>query len=197
MAATPAGKGRIMKIYTGTGDRGKTGLFSGERISKADARIEAYGDVDELSSVIGALAAALPKSVAEAVETLRAIQSDLFGIGALLATTVDSPSAKTLEPLSDARIRYLEEAIDRIESRLPPLDGFILPGGHPSAGWAHVARTVCRRAERHTVQLSDLLADDIRVESVLVYLNRLSDYLFVLARLANRLTGSPEILWRK
>ena len=122
-----------MKIYTGTGDRGKTSLFSGERIYKADERIEAYGDVDELNSVIGALISSLPSGQSDLIAVLQTIQSDLFVIGSWLATTPGSPAMASLEKMDDGRIAFLEKAIDEADKQLHELKGFILPGGDTSA----------------------------------------------------------------
>ena len=186
-----------MKIYTGTGDRGKTSLFSG-RISKADARIDAYGDLDELNSTLGALAAHLSvekKLVAE----LQQIQSGLFQAGAWLATRPDSPAIDSLREISLEQINKIKKAIDRIEKDLPVLKTFILPGGHITAAWAHVARTVCRRCERKVVLL---ISKSMKGEAgdpyqrLLVFLNRLSDYLFVLARKCNHIHGVSDKSWR-
>ncbi|MEW6440171.1 MAG: cob(I)yrinic acid a,c-diamide adenosyltransferase [bacterium] len=187
-----------MKIYTGTGDRGRTSLFSGERVSKADGRVEAYGEVDELNSIVGALAASLGQGHREPADTLRRIQSDLFRVGAWLATTAGNAPSAGLPELTEEHARSLEQAIDRMEAQLPPLRGFILPGGHPSAAWAHVARTVCRRAERRVVGLVDCQAEGLdaaELNRIVIYLNRLSDFLFVLARLCNRLNGLADIPW--
>jgi cob(I)alamin adenosyltransferase len=188
-----------MKIYTGTGDRGRTGLFSGERVLKCDDRIEAYGDVDELVSVIGAIGAAMPPEGDNLRDELEAIQSVLFEIGAFLATTPGSKAVNALPAIETSVVEVLEGAIDRIEAELPALHGFLLPGGHLAAGWAHVGRTVCRRAERRVVRLA-LRNDDLEIpatfEPILVYLNRLSDYLFVLARYLNRITGVSEKHWK-
>jgi cob(I)alamin adenosyltransferase len=187
-----------MKIYTGTGDRGTTSLFSGERVSKSHVRIEAYGDVDELNAVLGVLVATLPQGQAELAEEIQQIQSDLLHIGAWLATTPTSPSLDVLEKITAAQITSLELAIDRLEEELPALRGFIIPGGHISAAWAHVARTVCRRAERHVVRLSEESSENqAALREVIVYLNRLSDYLFVLARYCNQIAGVADILWKK
>ena len=186
-------------IYTGTGDRGMTSLFSGERVPKSLERVEAYGDVDELNSALGVLVGALPEQIADAREEIKQFQSDLLHVGAWLATTPHSPSSASLEEITDKHITLLEVAIDRIEGQLPTLRSFIIPGGHPSSAWAHVARTVCRRAERHVVRLV-LDAPDAHTESlhgVIVFLNRLSDYLFVLARYCNLVMGVPDILWKK
>ncbi len=185
-----------MKVYTGTGDGGKTSLFSGERIAKSDMRIEAYGDLDEVNSLIGAVAAALP--VLAAAEAVRAellqIQSDLLHAGAWLATLPGSSSAGRLKMLTADHSRRLETWMDAMQDRMPALNSFILPGGHPSSAWAHVARTVCRRAERRMVALAREAADDL--ETTLVYVNRLSDYFFVLARYCNHLAGVEDVAWR-
>jgi cob(I)alamin adenosyltransferase len=191
---------REIKIYTGSGDRGNTSLFSGERLSKDHDRVEAYGDVDELNSVLGALVALLPKEKTELVEEIQRIQSDLLHVGAWLATTPDSPALADLEEITEEWVGALEMGIDRMEKDLPGLREFILPGGHISASWAHVARTVCRRAERHVVRLSDRSGEGERagqLRGVLVFLNRLSDYLFVVARYCNQIMGVPDILWNK
>ncbi|MDR3631811.1 MAG: cob(I)yrinic acid a,c-diamide adenosyltransferase [Desulfocapsaceae bacterium] len=187
-----------MKIYTGTGDRGKTSLFSGERISKNDSRIEAYGVVDELNAIIGAIAASIPEgqgSDAIAGQLIQ-IQKDLFRVGALLATTADSTSMAHLHPMQEEDGRWLEKQVDMLQASLPELTSFILPGGHISASWAHVARTVCRRAERRIVTLLEVSAqDDDQAKNLLTYINRLSDYLFVLARYCNHLAGVDDQIW--
>jgi cob(I)alamin adenosyltransferase len=187
-----------MKIYTGSGDRGKTSLFSGERLSKNHVRIEAYGDVDELNSCLGVLAAALDPGTPSRTE-LQEIQSILLEIGAWLSTTPQSSSAADLETFNEESIRKLESAIDRMELSLAPLKGFIIPGGRMAAALAHVARTVCRRAERHVVAISDTIKGGLpeSYQQLLVYLNRLSDYLFVLARYCNHSAGEQDLLWRK
>ncbi len=189
-----------MKIYTGSGDRGKTSLFSGERVSKDQKRIEAYGDVDELNAVLGALEASVPSEQPQLQEEIQAIQSDLFHVGAWLATSPDSPSLEVLKKVGPGRVQFLEAAIDRMEKSLPALKEFILPGGHVASSWAHIARTVCRRAERRVIGLSH---DPGEYESpdaligVMTFLNRLSDYLFVLARYLNHQTGRAETMWKK
>ena len=189
-----------MKIYTGTGDRGKTSLFSGERVSKAHHRIESYGDLDELNSVIGALVASLPPDNPDLVEELEKVQSNLFDISALLATTPDSPSLKQLKQFSRDQFNDLERAIDARQTALPGLKGFILPGGHLTAAWGHIARTVCRRTERRLVSfLENAFEKDIpdQYHNAQIYLNRLSDYLFVIARYCNYLQGRSDKLWEK
>jgi cob(I)alamin adenosyltransferase len=189
-----------VKIYTGTGDKGKTSLFSGERVPKFAQRVEAYGDVDELNSVLGELIAILPEELQEPSDEIRGIQSDLLHAGGWLAVTPDSPSTRELQEITEEHIKKLENAIERMESGLPDLKGFLLPGGHISAAKAHVARSVCRRAERHVVKLldgSDQAESSDQLRRVITYLNRLSDYLFVLARQLNRLHGVHDELWKK
>ena len=179
-----------MKIYTRTGDAGETSLFDNSRVSKADARVDAYGEVDELNATIGAaLAAGVGSDLAAALE---AIQRDLFAVGARLA----DPSARiadrvTKAAVTPADIQRLEEMIDRLETELTPLRRFILPGGTPSGALLHFARTVCRRSERRVVGLGGGAADT----DVIVYLNRLSDLLFVMARAVNHRAGAPETEW--
>ena len=181
-----------MKIYTATGDRGKTSLFSGERVSKSDRRIEAYGDVDELNSLLAALAAGLPEKNPDIADRLHQIQADLFQLSSILAITPDSPAMDSLEEITDSQITELEQIIDQLDAQLPPLSGFILTGGHPTAAWAHICRTVCRRAERSVVSLSHVAELN---PAGLIYLNRLSDLLFVMARWLNRRRGVAEPEW--
>ncbi len=184
-----------MKIYTGAGDRGKTSLFSGERVPKSHRRIEAYGDVDELNATLGMLIASLAPACGELAQPLHDIQSNLFHVGAWLATTPDSPAIADLQAIGQEQIQALEAAIDRLTEHLPPINNFILPGGHPAAAWAHLARTVCRRAERHVVRLADESGRE-PLNGVLVYLNRLSDYLFTLARYCNHRLDVAETTWQ-
>ncbi|HVT37613.1 MAG TPA: cob(I)yrinic acid a,c-diamide adenosyltransferase [Gemmatimonadaceae bacterium] len=180
------------KIYTKTGDDGRTGLFGGGRVGKDHARVEAYGDVDELNAFIGSArsVAMMPRID----EILAPVQRDLFAIGALLATPHPDKHKEQLEKarISDQRIAQLEQAIDDGEEELEPLKAFILPGGTAKASALHVARTVCRRAERAIIRLQR--TDDVP-QVVIVYLNRLSDLLFVLARVANRRSGTGEATW--
>lgn len=186
-----------MKIYTGSGDQGRTSLFSGERVSKGATRIDAYGDVDELCSAVGTLAAGLDGPLADQRATLETIQGDLFRIGAWLATTPDAADMATEIPLLDAaRVTFLETAIDALSDTLPELRTFVLPGGSIPAGWAHVARTICRRAERQMVRLQD--ADELVADGAgdaLIYMNRLSDFLFTLARNCNHVLGVGDVPW--
>ena len=189
-----------MKIYTGGGDRGKTSLFSGERVNKSDLRVEAYGDVDELNSLLGALVAFLPSGETTLLGEIQRIQSDLLHIGAWLAVTPGSPASQELQDISREQTKGLEATIDRLEEELPALKDFLLPGGHVSAAWAHVARAVCRRAERHVVRLlcgNDAEESSLHLQSMVTYLNRLSDYLFVLARYCNKIQGQQDTIWRK
>jgi cob(I)alamin adenosyltransferase len=181
-----------MKIYTRTGDDGETGLFGGGRVPKDHPRVAAYGDVDELSSVIGVVRATEPVTLFD--DLLASIQRDLFSIGGHLATPdpVKVAMALARAELSDERIPLFERTMDEAELELPPLRAFILPAGTPKAAALHVARTVCRRAERAVVALSH----DAEVpEQFLVYLNRLSDLLFTLARLANFRGGAGDVTW--
>ena len=184
------------RIYTRTGDQGKTGLGDGSRTSKSDPRVDLYGEVDELNSTIGlALAADLAGvGLAELRESLAHIQVDLFELGALLA---DPGRCEKLVAGEAADLGIdgasLEPVIDRLGADLPPLKAFILPGGEPAAAALHLARTVCRRAERHTVRLSE--AGVAIPVGVVVYLNRLSDLLFVAARLVNHDAGDGDVLW--
>ena len=171
-----------MKIYTRTGDRGETSLFGGSRVAKDDPRIEAYGSIDELNSTIGVARATWASSPID--KQLETIQSDLFDIGARLA----APGNDRFAGVNPQRITELERAIDAMESELQPLTSFIIPGGSPAAAQLHVARTVCRRAERRVVALENETA-------TVTYLNRLSDYLFVAARYANRGHGVPDTPW--
>jgi cob(I)alamin adenosyltransferase len=181
-----------MKIYTRTGDLGDTGLFGGPRTSKDDPRVEAYGDVDELNAALGLARASDPMPRVD--EVLVPIQRDLFAIGALLATPDFEKMKSHLEKarIDADRIAQLERAIDDCDRELEPLKAFIIPGGTPKAAALHLARTVCRRAERRVVALRRTVeVPDI----VVVYLNRLSDLLFTLAREANRLAGAGEVTW--
>lgn len=187
-----------MKIYTGTGDKGKTGLFSGERVPKSDVRLDAYGDLDELNAFIGALIASLTGKVQRLAPELRQIQADLFAVGAWMATTPGSAAVDSLTPLTPDMALRLERAIDRMDAGLKPLRQFILPGGHPSAAWAHIARTVCRRAERGLVRLMEAIpheTPETNYRCALVYLNRLSDYFFLLARTCNRIHDVDDSPW--
>ena len=184
------------KIYTKTGDRGETGLWGGRRIPKHHPKVRAYGEIDELNSVLGLAAAALPEKTAALRSALARIQEELFVVGAVLATPSDEtsrlspPFDRGVPPETAAR---LEREIDKMTAELKPMKRFILPGGSPAAAWLHLARAVCRRAEREVAALS---AQDRVPGTVLVYLNRFSDYLFTAARWTNHRLKGREIEWR-
>ena len=179
-----------MKIYTKTGDAGETSLFDNTRVSKADSRVDAYGEVDELNACLGAVRAVLQDSDLSA--TLERIQRDLFAVGARLADPSSRIAGRiTKAAVTDADIARLEQTIDLLEQELPPLRRFILPGGSTGGSMLHLARTVCRRAERRVVALG---ADAVE-SHVVVYLNRLSDLLFVMARVANHRVRAAEVEW--
>ena len=179
-----------MKIYTKTGDSGETGLFGGGRVPKDAPRIASYGEVDELNAALGLARSAGPPP--EMDELLALVQNKLFDLGAELATP--DPASRGTQLLGEQDIRRLEEAIDQYEARLAPLRQFILPGGSPLASQLHVARCVCRRAERAIVALSHL---EPVSSTAIIYINRLSDLLFVLAREANRVAGVDDVPWKK
>ena len=180
-----------MKIYTKTGDRGETGLLDGSRVPKNDLRVTACGELDELSAALGVALAHLRD--AKCARLLREIQADLLAIGARIADPLAKASAqKPKASISSARARSLERAIDAQQELLPPLRAFILPGGSRAGSLLHLARTVCRRAERSLVALSRSSRVDARV---LTYINRLSDLLFVLAREENHRSGEAERTW--
>lgn len=182
-----------MKIYTRTGDKGETGLFGGERVPKNSPYVEAYGTVDELNSVLGVAATFITDAQIRSI--LEKIQSELFNAGADLATPFGQTkleARKAIPRVMPEQVTRLEEIIDRCETELQPLTRFILPGGTPGAALLHFARTVSRRAERQIVTLAQI--HEINGE-IIKYLNRLSDLLFILARLANHRANQPEIIW--
>lgn len=183
----------MSRIYTRTGDEGETGLFGGGRVPKSDARVRAYGEVDELNAALGWALTQLPPDAAEVRERLVLVQGDLFALGAHLATPPDARSRGHLPPLPDDRPAEFERWIDEAEEELEPLRSFILPGGSAAGAALHLARTVCRRAERAAVELG---AKADLEPTILVYLNRLSDLLFDLARLVNLRAGVTEAPWR-
>ncbi len=179
-----------MKIYTRTGDQGATSLFDGTRVSKADARVDAYGEIDELNAVLGVVVAAGVD--AETAALVHAIQRDLHAVGARLADPRHRIAARVEKAALDAgAVERLEAAIDRFDEELPPLRRFILPGGTPAAASLHVARTVCRRAERRIVALGEGEADPV----IVTYVNRLSDLLFTMARAVNHRAGVADTEW--
>jgi len=179
-----------VKIYTRSGDAGETGLFDGTRVPKSDPRVAAYGDVDEVGAWLGmARAAAIDERLAAMLER---IQRDLFGLGARLADPAHRIAERvTKATVSAEDVQRLENWIDALEGELPPLRRFILAGGSPAGAALHVARTICRRAERSIVSLGPGAVEP----ELLTYVNRLSDLLFVMARAANHRAGSPEVEW--
>lgn len=181
-----------MKIYTKTGDRGETGLFGGARVSKASARVDAYGDVDELNSLLGLARSATAAGPPEGETLLHSIQGALFAVGAELACVPGKDVDVGVALVDDAEVTVLEQAIDERERELAPLKTFVLPGGCEASARLHVARTVCRRAERKLVALA--AAEPVRAE-LIRYLNRLSDLLFVMARHANHRANVADVPW--
>lgn len=183
-----------MKIYTKTGDNGTTRLVDGSCVEKFNPRVEAYGTVDELNSYLGLLKCDLTElNLNESVQTIHIVQHKLFVIGSLLATEKNEIFEK-LPQIVNSDIEYLELQIDTLTIQLQPLKNFILPAGHWASARAHYARTICRRSERRAAEIS---SKDDRLNFVLIYLNRLSDYLFTVARYINLKTNSVEILWDK
>ena len=179
-----------MKIYTRAGDRGETGLIGGLRVPKDHPRVEAYGAIDEANAILGVVLNRLREP--DLAEILAEVQRDLFVIGALLATPPESRSRKSVEAIDESRITQLERWIDAADQELPPLRNFVLPGGTEAAALLHQARTVVRRAERRCVGIVEGAGSD---GSALRYLNRLSDFLFVMARLVNRRGGAGDRIW--
>lgn len=178
-----------MKIYTKTGDKGKTSLFGGSRVSKSDDRLEAYGTIDELNSYIGLIRDTQTESTRKAF--LKEIQDRLFTVGAHLATDKENKKDQ-LPDLLDSDVESLEGEMDEMDKALPEMKSFILPGGHVHVSYCHIARTVCRRAERLTIRLSE----GAEIEPIIIrYLNRLSDYLFVLGRKLAIELGVEEVPW--
>ena len=181
-----------MRSYTKTGDRGETGLFGGGRVPKDHPRVAAYGDVDELNSALGVVRATAPVDFFDGL--LESVQRDLFALGGQLATPDPERVSSALEKaaLSDARVAEFERAIDAADQELPPLRAFVLPAGTPKAAAFHLARTICRRAERSVVHLKHQAEVP---EHFVIYLNRLSDLLFTLARLSNHRNGAGDVTW--
>jgi cob(I)alamin adenosyltransferase len=179
-----------MKIYTKTGDKGQTSLLGGTRVSKGYIRIEAYGTVDELNAHLGMLRDVCTDE--EVKDQLLEIQQTLFVVGSWLACEQGEP-AYPLPEMPSGAAGLLETAIDAMNEALPPMRNFILPGGHPTVSWCHIARTVCRRAERACIRLAE---QETVNQDILIYLNRLSDFLFVLSRWLTQQLGAPEIPWK-
>lgn len=184
-------------IYTKTGDKGMTSLVGGQRVSKTDLRLEAYGTVDELNSQLGLLLTEVSDASDHAL--LNEVQNHLFVVGGYLATNQSTTQLRAQSVVTPAMIESLEKAVDEIDSSLPKLRAFVLPGGIRGASMAHVCRTVCRRAERRILALNNQLKERDEAEldaNVLSYMNRLSDFLFVLARKMNIIEGQDEIIWK-
>ncbi len=181
---------QAMKIYTKRGDQGETDLFGGERVSKDHLRVWAYGEIDELNAWLGVAIAHTDQ--ADLVALLQDIQRSLFDLGAFLATPSEERRVKVGIEAPAAAVGKLEEHIDRFEDELPKMHHFVLPGGDAFAGMLHYARTVCRRAERRVIALA---REEAIAPPVLQYLNRLSDFFFVLARVANKRAGVQEVPW--
>ncbi len=179
-----------MKIYTKTGDKGESSLFGGKRIPKDATRLESYGTVDELNSIVGICRSM--NTVKALDQMLETIQNDLFVLGADLATPQRTAS-KHFKRITQKEIKWAEASIDKIEGEVEPLKNFILPGGNRSAAMLHFARTVCRRAERLVVRLA---REEEIGDVAIIYLNRLSDLFFMLARWANALSNTPEVKWK-
>jgi cob(I)alamin adenosyltransferase len=180
-----------IKIYTKTGDKGTTSLIGGTKVLKSDLRIEAYGTIDELNSYVGLCRDLIADKTSK--KTLQEIQDRLFTIGSSLACDPEKEPKMKIPDLKENDIVFLEKEIDRMNESLPEMKNFILPGGHPTVSHVHVARCVCRRAERCCVRLQD---NDEPALLIIKYLNRLSDHLFVLARYASHLLGAEEIPWK-
>ena len=184
-------------IYTKTGDKGMTSLVGGQRVSKTDLRLEAYGTVDELNSQLGLLLTEVSDASDHAL--LNEVQNHLFVVGGYLATDQSTTQLRAQSVVTPAMIESLEKAVDETDSSLPKLRAFVLPGGTRGASIAHVCRTVCRRAERRILALNNQLKERNEAEldaNVLSYMNRLSDFLFVLARKMNIIEGQDEIIWK-
>ncbi len=182
-----------MKVYTKTGDKGQTSLVGGQRVSKCCERLESYGMVDELNSNLGVLITYCKDEKDSAF--LTGIQADLFVIGGYLATDTSTHEVRTGNIVTEDMVTAIEHEIDRLQELLPPLRLFILPGGSRGAAWAHICRTVCRRTERQILRLAESGAEVD--DNVVAYINRLSDYLFVLARKVNMDNGQDDTIWRR
>ena len=189
-----------MTIYTKSGDSGTCSLYSGERVLKCNDRIHSIGEIDELNSSLGVLKAILSSENEGLVDEIEQIQRDLFDIGAWLGTSPNSPSLLKLDEIHDRRVESLEHAIDKMQEELPNLKNFVLPGGHIISAHIHMARAICRRAERRTVCLSEEIGignPPKRLKKIITYLNRLSDYLFIFGIYCNKKLGVTECFWNK
>ena len=181
------------KIYTRTGDKGQTRLVDGSAVAKFDLRVESYGTVDELNSSLGVVRSELSSDMVSLDAALEKIQNELFNAGSLLATEKEEVF-KMLPAVTEDQVQYLEKQIDTMTATLPELKNFILPAGSKAASFLHVARTVCRRAER---RVSELAQHTQQYDLCLIYLNRLSDFLFVASRWVNHQAGQTDIVWKK
>lgn len=180
------------KIYTKTGDRGTTSLIGGTKVPKSHLRIEAYGTIDELNSHIGLCRDLITDELSR--EMLKEIQDRLFTIGSCLACDPEKETKLLIPDVKESDITLLETEIDRMSEATPPMTSFVLPGGHPTVSQLHIARCVCRRAERYCVRLQ---IEEMHIESILIkYVNRLSDYLFMLSRYMTVMLGAEEIPWK-
>ena len=182
---------KITKVYTRTGDKGTTSLVGGVRIKKSDTRLEAYGTVDELSAHLGLLAAMMGED--DNRQNIIRIQNNLFNVCTHLATDQSQTPLYPSAHLAEGEVEFLEQEVDRLMKLLPERQGFVLPGGTPTAAQAHVTRTVCRRAERRIAALAEVAVVGDEIQQ---YVNRLSDYLFVLAKIINFNSGQNEIIWQ-
>jgi cob(I)alamin adenosyltransferase len=187
----------MAKIYTKTGDSGETSLVSGNRVLKGNVRIETYGEVDELNSHLGMIAVYLSqqKELANEVDIIQKIQNHLFNLGSNLACERENRIKYKLPVLTEMDVRHLEESIDRYNEELPKLNNFILPGGSVAASQVHIARTVCRRVERKLVNYNQEFPEETP-ENAIIYINRLSDFLFTLGRFVNHSLNIEEVLWK-
>jgi cob(I)alamin adenosyltransferase len=181
-----------LKIYTGFGDAGKTRLYSGQIVDKDNLRVETYGILDELNSAIGILKTYIENNLL--LKDLQTIQNDIFKISSELATPADVPIKSFIPAVNEEKIKDIENKIDKLDSQLDPLKNFILPGGSRGAAFCHLARTICRRAERTLISLNKTESID---SHIIVFINRLSDYLFVLARFINKEQNITDIIWNK
>ena len=186
------------KVYTRSGDKGSTGLVGGTRVSKGDSRIHIYGEIDELNSHLGMgitlIEEFAKKELLDIVPYLKRIQYDLFVIGSIFACEKDKRENYALPAISSSDVDKLEGEIDNLDSKLEPLKYFVLPGGHKISSQFHITRTVCRRAERYATSYEGQNSGELPVET-LKYLNRLSDYLFILSRFSNKVMGADEVWW--
>lgn len=187
------------KVYTKTGDAGETSILSGERVKKFNPRIAVYGDIDELNSFVGVVCSSLTDSSSEnlkkIVTELHSIQSELFNIGAVVSCPQGKREGFQLKQITEEKVTWLESRIDDYDSKLPALKNFILPGGGSASSFIHVCRTVCRRAERECVHYNEALNGDVPALTI-KFLNRLSDYFFILGRYVVLESGEKEILWK-